>query len=69
MNGQMFNGIGTMLLIGLIAMVCTVVFGIYIIADLLSPKKEFKTKEKPNITWELQAKGQSVDTVWIYKFK
>lgn len=31
--------------------------------------KTIKTKERPTITWELKAQGQSVDTIWIYKFK
>jgi Tfp pilus assembly protein PilO len=28
-----------------------------------------KTQTKPEITWELKAAKQKVDTVWIYKFK
>ena len=28
-----------------------------------------KTQTKPEITWELKADKQKVDTVWIYKFK
>ena len=28
-----------------------------------------KTQTKPEITWELKANNQKVDTVWIYKFK
>lgn len=31
--------------------------------------KKFKTQFKPTISWELKARGQSVDTVWIYQFK
>jgi hypothetical protein len=27
-----------------------------------------ETKKKPAITWKLEAKGQKIDTIWIYKF-
>lgn len=31
--------------------------------------KPIKTQEKPTISWELKSNGQTVDTIWIYKFK
>lgn len=40
----------------------------YFVFTLFKDKKTFKTTEKPSISWELKAKGQKVDTIWIYKF-
>lgn len=41
----------------------------FFIYSMFSEKSTFKTKSKPVITWELKAKGQTIDTVWIYTFK
>ena len=51
----------------LIGCVCGA-FGI-ILLDQNYPQKEFKTKQKATIDYELEAKGKVVDTIWIYKIK
>ena len=40
-----------------------------IILDQNYPQKEFKTKHKATIDYELKANGKVVDTIWIYKIK
>ena len=56
--------------IGFIAIVLTIVFGVYIFVDkAFINHKTFKTKSKPTISWELKANEQKVDSVWVYKFK
>lgn len=50
--------------------VAAIVFGIYFVYDVFfKSTTTVKTEEKPSITWELKARGQKLDTVWIYKFK
>jgi hypothetical protein len=64
--GSFFNGILTLLAVFFIL---TLLGAGYFIFSLFQDHKTIKTKEKPAITWELKAKGQTVSTVWIYKFK
>jgi ABC-type phosphate transport system permease subunit len=65
--GQAFNGLITILVVAVV--VAILGFGYFIYNTFFANKKTFKTLEKPEITWELKAKGKTVDTVWIYKFK
>jgi hypothetical protein len=56
----------------LILFIGCIVLGFYLIYSysiFFAHQFTFKTKIKPTITWELQAHGQKVDTVWIYEFK
>lgn len=64
--GGFFNGILTLLTVFFIL---TLLGAGYFVFNLFQDHKTIKTEEKPAITWELKAKGQTVDTVWIYKFK
>lgn len=51
-------------------LIVAVILGIYsIYVTFFKDNKTIKTKEHPTVTWELKAKGQKVDTVWVYKFK
>lgn len=53
-------------IIKILAVVCLFLLG-YAVTSFIN-RKTIKTKNKPKVTWELQARGQKVDTVWIYKF-
>ena len=64
---EFFNGLLTLLVICFVLAVLGVVYFCY--SYFFKDHNTIKTKEKPTITWELESKGQTVDTVWIYKFK
>lgn len=50
--------------------VVAVILGFYsIYVTFIKDNNTFETKTKPEITWKLEAKGQTVDTIWIYNFK
>lgn len=69
-GGGMMDGVGTLLVTGMIAIILVVVMGIAgVLYWIFGDHKTFKTKEKPAISWELKAKGQNIDTIWVYKFK
>jgi hypothetical protein len=55
----------------LIVAVIVSIFGIgyFIYNFFFADHKTVKTTEKPAITWELKANKQTIDTVWVYKFK
>lgn len=53
-----------------ILFVSVIILGIYFVYSLLfKNNKTIKCTEKPSITYEFKAKGQRIDTVWIYKFR
>lgn len=63
-------GIGRIFYTAIIGVVLTIIcFGYIIWNTFIADHKVFKTQKPPVITWELKAKGQSVDTIWIYTFK
>ncbi len=70
-SGSMFDGIGTMLIVGFIAIVAFVGLLIYNIYDWTkSPKTktlESKTILVPEI--KLHTDGKTVDTIYVYKLK
>lgn len=63
----MFDGIFNLILVLLIATVLG--FGYFVYNFFFVDRHTIKTQVRPTITWELKAKGQKVDTVWVYKFK
>lgn len=53
-----------------ILFVAVIILGMYsIYALFFKDNKTIKSTEKPSVTYEFKAKGQKVDTIWIYKFK
>lgn len=53
-----------------ILFVAVIILAIYSIYSLFfKDSKTIKCTEKPSVTYEFKAKGQKVDTVWIYKFR
>lgn len=65
--GEGFTFIFNLLILCVIVVVLFIGYGLY--HTFIKDHNTIKTKEKPTITWELESKGQTVDTVWIYKFK
>lgn len=65
--GGMLQGFFNLLLIFAIAFILAGGFLIYHFGT--TNHKVFKTREKPAVSWELVAHGQTVDTIYIYKFK
>lgn len=64
------DGLGALVMLAFIAVIIAILgIGYFCYDVFFTDKKTFKTETKPAITWELKAKGQKVDTVWIYKFK
>jgi hypothetical protein len=55
-------------LLKIMVLIVIVLFG-YFLFTVFKDKKTIKCTEKPSITYEFKAKGQKIDTVWIYKFK
>jgi hypothetical protein len=51
----------------LIAIIILAIYSIYSLFFI--DRKTIKCTEKPKITYEFKAKGQKIDTVWVYKFK
>lgn len=50
--------------------VAVIFFAAYsVYAFFFKNNKIVKTAEKPSITWELKARKQKVDTIFIYTFK
>lgn len=43
-------------------------FGLILLSQEM-PQKQFKSKQKATVDYELEAKGKVVDTIWIYKIK
>ncbi len=66
-GGNWLDGLYTLLIILFVATLLGL--GYFIYNFFFFDKKVIKTQVKPAITWELKAKGQKVDTVWVYKFK
>lgn len=52
-----------------IAFVILAILGVAYFSYSVFKTKEIRTTTKPTISWELKSKGQTVDTVWIYKFE
>jgi hypothetical protein len=53
----------------IVLFVFAVLGGISLVGSLTRNNKTIETQTKPTITWELKARGQKIDTIWIYKFK
>jgi len=66
----MFNGVGEMLIAGLVAIVLCIVIGLYSIIDFFWIPETYKFKEplKPNRI-ELVIENNKVDTLYVYKLK
>jgi competence protein ComGF len=78
MDGQMFGDIvsgglrGMFKTMGCLITLIFLIGGVAVVLGIYAfscDTKTIKVKERPIITWELKAKGQKVDTIWIYKFK
>ncbi len=70
MDGAMFKGLGTMLLVGFIAVVIVIIMGGYGLYRVIFPKeKKIESKELIVPEIKLVTDGKTIDTVYIYKEK
>ena len=53
----------------IVLFIFAVLGGISLVGSLTRNDKRIETQSKPTITWELKARGQKIDTIWIYNFK
>lgn len=62
------EGIDQLINFAFICFIAAAIFGAYSLYSFFKSHNVVKTNKPPAITWELKAKGQKIDTTWIYTF-